>query len=76
MRSLAEAADGEAWIERKSCLGSSARLIQRAKQRQCSGKAKMREGIAVGLDAPAEPHDRFSIRTELQLGDAENIIHR
>lgn len=42
---VAEAADGKAWIERKSCLCSGPRLIQRTEQRWCSGEPKMRDGI-------------------------------
>ncbi len=61
-------------------LGSSAspalrggpRLVQRAELRQGGGEMEMREGIiAVGLDASAQPSDRFGIGAELQLGEAD-----
>src|SRR5215471_7723846 len=48
----AKAADGKAWVERKSGLRSGSRLIQRAEQAQSSGKRKLGgRMIAVGLNA-------------------------
>jgi hypothetical protein len=68
-----EATDREPWVKCKSRLGGSPRLIQTAEQRQGSGKVEMREGkIAVGLDAAAQPGDRFGVRVKLLLCDASN----
>ena len=70
----AQAADGKVWIERKSRLCSGPRLIQCAEQAQGSGEPKMGERkVAVGLNASSQPTDCFGIRTELYLGDADNM---
>src|SRR5262245_31963108 len=66
-----KAANGEVRIERKSRLRGDPRLIQSPEQRQRGGKIEMREGkIAVGLDASAQPSDRFRVGTKLKLGNA------
>ncbi len=65
----AEPTEGEARIERESSAGSGLRLIQPPQLCQCSGKIEMREGqIALGIDAPAQPYDRFRVSTEKRLG--------
>ena len=71
MIGLPQAADGKAWIERKSHLRSGSRLIQCAEQAQGSGERKMGgRRIAVGLNASSQPSDGFGIRAELYLGHA------
>jgi hypothetical protein len=73
----AEPTEGEARIERESSAGSGLRLIQPPQLCQCSGKIEMREGqIALGIDAPAQPYDRFRVSTEKRLGAPKNIIHQ
>src|SRR4051812_5137246 len=69
--SISEAADGEAWNQRKDRLCSSFRLVQRAKQRERGSQPEMCvHVISIGLDAAAEPADCFSILVKLQLGKA------
>src|SRR3984957_1415554 len=59
-------------IERKSCLRGSPRLARRSEQRLGRGEMEMAEGIiVVAFEAPAQPSDRFSIGTQLQLGEAD-----
>lgn len=65
----AQAADAEAWVERKSGRYSRSCLIQRALQTERGSKKEMGEKrIAVGLDASSEPTPGFGIRTELDFG--------
>src|SRR3984957_11182987 len=65
------AAHRETRIERKSRLRGGPRLALRSEQRQGRGEMEMAEGIiVVAFEAPAQPSDRFSIGTQLQLGEA------
>ncbi|SRR5579871_5064121 len=53
----------------------STRLIQRAETCKGGGQVEMCDGIiSVGLQAPAQPHDRFGLGVEQQLGNAD-IVH-
>src|ERR1700722_1483161 len=59
-------------VERKSGLGGGPRLTLRSEQPQGRGEMEMAAGIiVVGFEAPAQPSDRFSICTQLQLGEAD-----
>jgi hypothetical protein len=61
----AQAAKGEAWIERKSRLRGGPCLIQMAEKRQGGSVLEMSQGmISVNLEAPATPSERFDVRTE------------
>src|SRR5439155_20942709 len=68
----AKAANGEARIERKSCLHGGPCLVLLAELRQSSGKTEMRDGIiSVGFETPAQPSDRFGVGVELNFGEAD-----
>lgn len=67
----ADAADGEVWIERKSCLHRGARLVQPTESRQSSGEIEMRDGIiSICFQPPVQPRDRFGVGVQLHLGEA------
>jgi hypothetical protein len=69
---ITKAANGEAWIERKSRLHCGPRFVQLPEPRQRTREKEMRERvISVSFDAPAQPDDRFSIGIEVHLGDAD-----
>ena len=69
---IKEAADGEAWIERKPRLNRGVRLVQLPEPRQRSREMEMRDGIvSIGLKAPTKPRDRFGVGIKLYLGKAD-----
>ena len=69
---ITKAADGEAWIERKSPLHCRPRFVQLPEPRQRSRKMEMCHGmVSVCVEASAYPEDRFVIGIEVRLGDAD-----
>src|SRR5665213_1254348 len=67
----AQALDGSRRIERHTGFRGRPRLIEAAKMRERRGEREMRQReIAVCLDRPPEPRDRFFIRTEQVLCEA------
>jgi len=67
---LTKAANGEAWIERKSRLHCGPRFAQLPEPRQPSREIEMREGIiSVCVEAQAQPEDCVGIGIEVYLGD-------
>jgi len=69
---ITKAANGEAWMERKSRLHGGPRFVQLPEPRQHSRESEMRKGkIPVRVETSAHPEDCFGIDTELRLGKAD-----
>ena len=69
---ITKAANGEAWIERKSRLHCGPRFVQLPEPRQRSRKIEMCDGmVSVCVEAPADPEDCFVIGIEVRPGDAD-----
>ena len=65
---ITKAANGEVRIERESRLHYGPCFVQLPEMRQRGREAEMRQGkIAIGLDAPTQPSDRFHVRTKMKF---------